>query len=373
MKKNVFFVVSFFLLLAMLAGMTLFLPAKKISENENRELAQMPVLNGDTVLSGEFQEGLSDFLSDQIPGRDFWISLNTNLKKLLGQKEINGVYLGEDGYYFQAFTSDSYSESRKNAGFALFEEFAAMTDASIKILMVPTPGAVLADKLPANAPMYDADALWSDLIAATPSCQVIDLRQLFAKNAEYAQLYYRTDHHWTADGAYLAYTAYCQSVGLEIKPASYFEIKQVSDCFYGTIYSKVLDSAAEPDSVYAPTQLPQITVTYDDGETSDTLYAEEYLSQKDKYAYFFGGNYGKVEITTEAGNGKTLLVIKDSFANSMIPYLLEDYERIVMLDMRYFGGKTTDVMTQYGVTDVLFLYEMTNLLTDIGNFSKILK
>jgi hypothetical protein len=373
MKKNVFFVVSFFLILAIMAGMTLFLPAREMSESEKRPLAQMPVLNGDTVLSGEFQEGLADFLSDQVPGRDRWIALNTGLKKLLGQKKINGVYLGEDGYYFQAFTDSDYSETRKNAGFALFDEFAAETGTSVKIMMVPTPADVLAEKLPANAPMYNADKLWSDLMAAAPGCQVIDLRQRFAHAAKDTQLYYRTDHHWTTQGAYLAYVAYCEAMGVEAKTMEHFALEQVSDGFYGTIYSKVLDSAAKPDSVYAATNLPKVTVTIDDKQVVDSVYFADRLEQKDKYEYFFGGNYGKVEITTDANNGKTLLIVKDSFANSMVPYLLEDYERIVMLDMRFFGGKTRDVVTQYGVTDVLVLYEMTNLLTTMGDFGKILK
>ena len=373
MKKNVFFVVSFFLVLAMLAAMTLFLPARKLSENENRELAQMPVFNADTVLSGEFQNGLADFLSDQIPGRERWIALNTSLKKLLGQKKINGVYLGDDGYYFQAFTDSDYSESRKDAGFELFNEFAQETGTSVKILMVPTPGAVMADKLPANAPMYNADKLWSDLITAASDCEVIDLRQVFAANAKDSQLYYRTDHHWTTQGAYLAYAAYCEAMGVEAKPLTYFGLEQVSESFYGTIYSKVLDSAAKPDSVYAATNLPEVTVTIDDKTVMDSVYVAESLNQKDKYEYFFGGNYGKVEITTEANNGKTLVIIKDSFANSLVPYMLEDYERIIMLDMRYFGGKTRDLIAQNGVTDVLIVYEMTNLLTGIGDFSKLLK
>jgi len=373
MRKYVFFVVSFFLILAMLAGMTLLLPPRAMSENENRELAQMPVLNGDTVLNGEFQEGISDFLSDQIPGRDLWIGVNTAIKKLLGQKKINGVYLGDDGYYFQTFTDADYSESRKDAGFAIFEEFALNIDIPVKILMIPTPALVMADKLPANAPMYDADKLWSDLKNAAPSCDLIDLRQMFADAAKNTQLYYRTDHHWTADGAYLAYTAYCKSVGITPKSLEEFALAQVSDEFYGTIYSKVLDSAAKPDSVYAPTNLPDVTVTIDGETVRDSIYAQEFLSKKDKYAYFFGGNYGKVEITTGVENGKTLLMVKDSFANSLIPYLLGDYEKIIMLDMRYFSGKTSDELVFGGVTDVLFVYEMTNLLTNIGNFSKILK
>jgi hypothetical protein len=227
---------------------------------------------------------------------------------------------------------------------------------------VPTPGAVLKDKLPANAPIYDDDAMWQALQQAVPDCGFIDLRDHFVKSRQ--QLYYRTDHHWTAEGAYLAYTVFCENRGLPVRTPEEFGITKVSDSFLGTIYSKTLDSAARPEEIWAAKNLPKVLVTFDGKVVTNSVYAPEYLNKKDQYAYFFGGNYGKIEISTEANNGKTLVVIKDSFANSFVPYLLNDYERIVMLDLRYFAGSVQAEIP--AGADVLFLYEMTNLLTDTG-------
>ena len=206
--------------------------------------------------------------------------------------------------------------------------------------------------------------MWQLLQSATPSCGFIDLRETF--DAAQEQLYYRTDHHWTAYGAYEAYEAYCTARGITPKPMADFGVEQVSDDFYGTIYSKTLDAAAKPDVIHAPQNLPKVTVTVDGAAVKDSLYAPEYLEEKDQYAYFFGGNFGTVEVKTEAGNGKHLLLIKDSFANSFVPYLLEEYETITMVDLRYFSGNVTMLAQQCGATEVLFLYEMTNLLTDNG-------
>jgi len=242
MKKPIVFVVLYFVILGLFASMTFLLPATAFSPNENRYLTQMPAISGDTVLSGEFQEQLSEFLSDQIPGRDLWIRTNTAIKKLLGKKEINGVYLGADGYYFQKFTDDSFEAKRVAAVFSLIEQFGKKQQIPMELMIVPTPGAVLSDKLPANAPFYDADKMWQQLQNATPSCGLIDLRQSFAASAE--QLYYRTDHHWTAMGAYEAYKAYCAKLGLEARSLQDFGLTKVSDDFYGTIYSKTLDAAA---------------------------------------------------------------------------------------------------------------------------------
>jgi hypothetical protein len=192
----------FILVMAILAGFavaTFAMPAKTFSPNENRNLAQFPETNMDTILAGDFQNGLSDYLSDQVPGRDFWIRVNTAIKKFQGKKEINGVYLGADGYYFQKFTDDSFEAKRVGAVFALIEQFAKKQQAPVELMIVPTPGAVLSHKLPANAPFYAADKMWQQLQSATPSCGFTDLRQSFAASDQ--QLYYRTDHHWTAFGA----------------------------------------------------------------------------------------------------------------------------------------------------------------------------
>lgn len=364
MKSQKLFCVLFFVVLGLFALLTVCLPATEFSPNENRNLAQFPELTVDTLLSGEFQSGLADFLSDQIPGREFWIRANTGIKKWLGKTEINGVYFGDDGYYFQQFTEESYDPARKAAIFSLLNQFAGKVDAKVNILMVPTPAAVLSGKLPTNAPMYDADAMWESLKTATPNCGFIDLRQSFAASGE--QLYYRTDHHWTNAGAYLAYTEFCKAMGLDAKPIASFGVQQVSDSFLGTIYSKTLDGSAQAEAIFAPQELPKLTVTFDGGKTADSIYAEEFLAKKDQYAYFFGGNWGRVDIDTGVDNGKSIVIIKDSFANSFVPYLLGEYEQITMLDLRYFAGNVQQTVADTGADEVLFLYEMTNLLTDTG-------
>lgn len=363
MKKNVVFVILFFTVLGLFSLLTFLLPAKQSSDNENRVLAQAPEVTMDAVLNGQFQSDLVNFLSDQIPGRELWIRGNTTIKKLLGKTEINGVYLGKDGYLFQQFTEDSYSAKRRDTLFALIGNFAEKQSVPVTVMPVPTPSVVLVDKLPANAPIYDADNAWNRLQASVGQEHFIDLREAFL-NAD-GQLFYRTDHHWTTQGAYLAYEAYCNARGITPKPLSEFALTAVSDQFYGTIYSKTLDSSIKPDTISATKRLPSLQVKFDGKEVSG-IYFEEKLSEKDKYAYFFGGNPGMVEIKTDVQNGKRLLILKDSFANCMVPYLLGEYEEIVMLDLRYYNDKVSQVMEQSQITEVLFLYEMTNLLTDTG-------
>lgn len=363
MKRNrTLFLGLFFIPLMLLALLTFLLPAKPFSANENRPLSQMPVLSASNLKAGSAQSDLSDFLSDQVPFRDFWLGVNTAIKKATWRTEINDIYLGDEHYYFQQFTDESFSVTRMEAFFQMMDEFIREQNIPATVMLVPSPGTVLSEKLPANAPYYDAQTVF-EAAEDSLSGSVVDLRSIFSAAKNNTQLYYRTDHHWTSHAAYLAYQEYCTTVGLQ--PTSY-TLKQASDDFYGTLYSKVLDIAAQPDSIYAPADLPEVKVEYEDGTITDSPFHQDKLSEKDQYTYFFGGNYGMVKIKTQAQTEEKLLIIKDSFANCFVPYLLMDYNEIIMLDLRYFGGSVQEVIQQNDVSQILFLYEMSNLLTDTG-------
>lgn len=359
-KRRSRFIGLLFLSLWLLAVATILLPPRAFSPNENRYLTQRPEISVEAVQTGQFQEDLSSFLSDQIPFRSSWIRVNTAVKKLMGRKEINGIYLGKDQHYFQKFTDDSYSASRMRSVFRMIDAFVQQQNIPTQVMLVPSPGTVNADLLPKNAPYYNADVVYATAEQML-SCPVIDLRETFGQSEE--ELYYRTDHHWTTRGAQIAYEQYCKAVGLEPRVQI---LHQVSENFRGTLDSKVLAPIRPKDSIQALLNLPQVTVTFDDGTVSDTPYRREKLTEKDQYAFFFGGNWGKVTIDTGAASGKKLLVIKDSFANSFVPFLFEDYSQIVMLDLRYYKESVADVIAEQGTDQLLVLYETSNFLTDNG-------
>ncbi len=360
-KRRSRFIVLLFLSLWLLAAATIALPVREFSPNENRYLAQRPEISFKAIRTGDFQNHLSEFLSDQIPFRSGWIRVNTTVKKLMGRREINGIYLGKGHHYFQKFTDDSYSAGRMRSVFQMMDTFIQEQKIPTQVMLVPSPGSVYKDRLPRNAPYYDEERVYSTAKQML-SCPVIDLRETFAQAGE-GELYYRTDHHWTTQGAEIAYEQYCNAVGLTPRM---HPLTAVSEKFRGTLDSKVLDPFAPKDTISAWTDLPSVTITFDDDKTTDTPYFQEKLQEKDQYAYFFGGNWGKVTIDTGAASGKKLLVIKDSFANSFVPFLFEDYSQIIMLDLRYFHGNVADVIAQQGSSELLFLYETSNFLTDNG-------
>ena len=106
-------------------------------------------------------------------------------------------------------------------------------------------------------------------------------------------------------------------------------------------------------------------MTYDGGKTvRESLYDPSYLEGRDKYAYFLGGNHPLTEITTSVRNGRHLLVIKDSYAHALVPFLTAHYETIDMVDLRYFKEDLAAWMGDRGITDVLVLYNASTFASD---------
>lgn len=370
MKRiKVYFIVIVFAALA-LPGLIVWLSSDKTySENENRVLQTRPEIAADKILSGELQDELTDFSSDQFVARDFWTETATRVKKLIGYKDIGGVFFGKDHYYFEKIEDKDISRSRYSQNVAFINRFIQSHDnLDSAVMLVPSPGIILSDKLPDGAELYNAAGMYAQAESMLKGTKFIDLRSALKDHAS-DYIYYRTDHHWTARGAYIAYQQYCEAKDLTVRKYEDFDMVGVSKDFYGTLYSKALDPAAVPDEIECPDNLPKVKVTYE-GKEHDSIYVNEKLKTKDKYGVFFGGNYGEVVIDTQADNNKCLLVMKDSFANSMIPYLLNDYSRIVMVDLRYFRGSLEDEINNNNVTDLLFLYEMSDFAED-GNMYKL--
>jgi hypothetical protein len=137
----------------------------------------------------------------------------------------------------------------------------------------------------------------------------------------------------------------------------------LTDDFMGTLYSKVLLDM-EGDTIKVPSDsldLP-MEVTIED-ETYDSIYFMDRLENKDKYEVFFGGNYEKVEIVNEeagAGNKPRLLIVKDSYANSFVPFIMKDFSLITMVDTRYFRESVKDLALDGEYDEVLVLYSVSN-------------
>ena len=341
---------------------------RAFSPLENRNLQQRPALTARDLLSGRFESRFDRYISDQFPLRDDWVALKSTLDRLSGQTKSNGVFLGGDGCLIQDFKAPPEADYRRTAD-ALTAFLDRHEDLAEYVMVVPTAVTVLADRLPSLADAGDEggyiDRLEEDL-SETPAT-FVDLRPVFFEARGDTQLYYRTDHHWTSDGARLAYLALARAANLPTDTGC-FERRLLASGFQGTLsaVSGFRMNDSEDLWGYVPgDDAPQLVATWvGENRRSASLYAEECLDTRDRYAVFLGGNFPEIRIETTVANGRTLLVLKDSYANCMIPLLTLGYQKLVVVDPRYFTGDLEVLMAAEGVNEVLVLYNAETLAED---------
>lgn len=350
-----------------LSACLLIMPKKEFSENENRYLEKMPEFSVKTVLGGEYTESLGDWLADHFPMRDFFMGLKTGAEMAGGRREINHIYIAKDDYLIEPYAEPQNTE-RIIDTFVRFYEKINDKDVAVSLMLVPTAVTVYGGRLPAYAPPSNQTETAREIYGATGIPAVDCSGKLLAASEE--QLYYRTDHHWTTAGAYCGYLAYCEEKGILPVARETLDSNIVTDEFAGTLYSKVNDYSHKKDEITIFTNpADELAVTYPDtGEVSDSLYNFDYLSQKDKYSMFLNNIHPLVEIENKrASSDAVLMLIKDSYANSMVPFLAHHYKKIYVFDTRYYKEGPSAFLAEHGeVTDVLLLYNMNTLDNDSG-------
>lgn len=345
-------------------------PIKYYSENENRYLRAFPEVKVDEVFSGNYQKRFEEAFSDQLEGRDFFMKTSTAIKLFLGLKETNEVYFGKNGYLFARIRKREINQKQYLKNLRYAEYIGQKYPQKTSLILVPSPAVILSSFLPSDAPYYDASGMYQEASTILKHTKDIDVYTQIEQYAKQDQVYFKTDHHWTLLGAYAAYVSYCDQTKQQKHTYSYFSPKKISDSFYGSMYSKALTPVAKPDDLYAAVNVPQAEVICD-GESKKGIYDVEKLVKKDKYAYFFGGNFGETKITSHNAGTKKMLVIKDSFANSFVPFFMEDYGEITMLDLRYYQGSVLEKIAEGNYDQILILYEMSNFANDTY-FQKII-
>ena len=322
-----------------------------------------------TIKNGEFQKKYEAYLSDQFPGRDGWVQLQTGVSRLFGKRESNGVYFGKEHYLLEKYTEEDFEAERMQTNLEALADFAkhASERADVKVMMVPTKTWVLQEKLPSFAPTYDEQIFYDALerqFGKSGSEILIPVEQVLQAHSD-EEIYYYTDHHWTTLGAWYGYGAYVEATGGNLENVlEKHDFELVCSDFYGTSYAKV-NQAAQSDEIYVYEPKETLTVAYNMGEkTTDSLFEMEHLDSKDQYRVFTGGNQAVLEIAGGTKNGKTLFVIKDSFANCMLPFLVEDFEKVVVVDLRQLNIGCSQLMDMFEPTDVLILYNTAQFAKD---------
>lgn len=336
-------------------------PKRVESELERRKLAQFPDFSFSSLVKNEWTAKYGEYTKDQVIVRDSWLKAQSLCESLLFQKEeIGGAMIGKnDALFTKMFALTPTEEKLLQKNTTLVQQFIEKFPGQVTFLLAPSSSVINAEELPANTPMLDENARLDGIFSTVSEADSLDLRDSFTAAKDDVQLYYDTDHHWTSYGAYLAYQQFCQLRGLTPMEVTESDYTIVPD-FYGTTYSKALYWKSKPDSI-AYLDLPNAMTVWNVSPTFEltenftaTMYDKSKLEQGDKYAMFLYGNNG---YSTIEGDGEgSILVVKDSYANSFIPYLTANYARIGVIDPRGFGLSVADFAQQEGYDEVLLLF-----------------
>lgn len=359
--------VIFMVLLLGLAGKEALSHQRTYSPVEKRELQTRPEISITKVLDGRFQKKYESYLRDQFPGRDHWVSFQTDMELFMGKNEIHNVYIGKNHYLLEHYTEKEFDPQQISKNLQALEKFVgkAKQNADVHVMMVPTKSWVLREKLPAFAPHYKEQKFYDALQQKLEKEDVLISVEPVLDAHKEEEIYYRTDHHWTTLGAWYAYEQYTKAVGGDLQRAQgKKKFRCISKDFYGTTYAKI-NYARQADKIEIYEPADKLRVVYNMGEKkTKTLYDVSFLKTVDQYSVFTGGNQAVLEITGGIKNGKTLLLIKDSFANSILPFLAEDYEKLVVVDLRQLNVSGDRLLEMFSPTDILILYNSAQFAQD---------
>ncbi len=348
------------------------IPDKKNSDEENRVLQQLPSFSVSAYKEGRFESKIEDYASDQFILRNGFIRLKTAADTALGGLESNGVYRCRDSYLMEDITVPTKDVKESNtSALTAFKE--ANPDLKMYFLLAPNAANILSDKLPVAVSTANQNKYMDDFFETVESLGItpIDVRDTFKDAKKDTQLYYRTDHHWTTDGAYLAF-GQVNSV-MELGNKVTYTDYAVKNDFRGTLASKsgFVNGMDDAIKIYLPAEdsegYENSVIYYSDTKEKTTqFYQVDSLDTKDAYTVFGGSNHPMYTVRTPLDTDRHLLLIKDSYANSMVPFLSQCFSEIVVVDPRYFYDNIQDIISSESITDVLFLYNANTFFADMS-------
>ena len=381
-------VIAAFLAFLVIFGVLLFvLPQKDFSEQENRDLQKFPALSSpssgsfaerlgegkflDRYFSGKFSEEFSDFCADQFPARDFFIGVKSTAELLLGKGENNGVLLGRNGYLITKMedSGEKYVNTNAKAVKAFAERMQA-ENVPVTLAAAGRTADIMTGCYPAlydtTLPAQPWSLLNSAMAETGENLTYLDLRPTLTAHAEAGeQVMYRTDHHWTTYGAYLAYCDILRSWDMEPMPLDFFTRETASDAFYGTAWRTAGIKWVKPDAIeffrYPGDEDYTLTVVGKDA-TFAGFYDRSYLEVTDKYSAVLSGNQAYETVKkNDSAPRETLLLIKDSFGHSLAPFLAYHFD-LEIVDLRYYKQPVVTLAKETGCDRALILYNMASLV-----------
>ena len=365
-KERIIFVIIFIIIFAVMSLGYIIIEPKEYSSSEKRQLAKFPEFSIENIKTGNFMKDYEEYIDDHVLFRDNWISLSSYFNILLGNKELNGVIIGDN----QLFNKFEYTDKDKevidkNIGF--INKFVENNDAYF--MLIPTTELVVSDKLPKFYNSVNQDNIIKEIYSNVDINTIDVAKSLFENKLNMDNVYYKTDPHWTIQGSYYGYLALCESLGIEAIHYSETDYTIIKNDYKGTIYNKinVLNLNDKLYKLNLPENIEiEVIINEDDSKVYDNLYFEEYLDSIDNYSVYLGGNNSITRVKSNIVPKRKLLMIKDSFSHTLIPYLINHYSEIVMIDFRYYTMGLSNMIEKEKFDDIVIIYNLNNFKSDKG-------
>ena len=346
MKLNKILFITVSVIVISFLGIFIFSPKKDFSEVENRYLQEFDI------------NELDKYMSDHFPFRSGLVKIKNKVEVLMGKNLINGIYVGSDDYLIPKMVTS------ENRDYLIKSINNFSKDHEVDVLIAPDSIAVNDDKINnklSDSQKEEIEYIYSELKYSN-NYNIIDCLK---KHNKENQMYYKTDHHWTSYGAFYAYQEYLSKKGMESISIDEFEVKKVSDDFLGTSSSLALGLAKKEDMYILDKDVDvEVNYVYEEIKTN-SLYNYDYLNKKDKYAMFLDNNHGLITIkNNDINDGSNLLLIKNSYANSFVPFIINHYENVHVIDLRYFGDSISKYVEDNKMDNILILYNLNNFYSD---------
>lgn len=396
-------IVFFMLVIFTLFTINLLIPKKaSVSEIEKRALELKPVLSLSSIFGGRYFVQYEDYFTDHFVWRDQlveWSGLLKKSKGILGEEDIrlvvsrnnnmqssmNSPVNEEEAVPAMSSHAEEQEESSeeemvgqylvyKDNAYLLYyfnpeaakryagalNEFQQRVDAEqlrVYSLLVPSKIEFVGEEKLKKLTMPQKAAV--DLVKETLQESITPV-DAYSKLEEHKEeyIYFRSDHHWTALGAYYAYEAFAEAAGYTMIPLAQYDTEEYPG-FLGTSYAATLSTAMKrnPDvlTLYKPSVSSTLTVSDGESFIRRELFDKQYSEKDEKYSTFLGGDFGYGILRTKSGTNRVLMVIKDSYANALIPFLIPHYKEIHIIDPRYYTGNIVRAAKEAKADEVLFL------------------
>lgn len=390
--------IMLFVGLLTIGGIASLVPKKEaISEIENRKLTPMPIYTDSALWTGEYFRQLDLYYSDNFPLRNKWINVSGDFRAKIGfqsseikmyeptndaeanektdttkkEEVVTDGPLPDDGAVGEVkkrvFVFKNRAFEMFGGGPAMGKSYANVINSYNKAL----PGVQIYNLIIPVALEFEITEKYAKLQKPNrPAIENIynsldsNIKKVWAideirkHRSEY--IYFNTDHHWTSLGAYYAYRAFCETAGFA--PVSLDTIPfKTKPSFLGSLYRLTRDAGLKenPDSVRYYL-FPDSLRFYIGSSNSITYWAKsrmygEGASGANSYSVFLQGDLPIVKMETQHLNGRKIAIVKESYGNAFAPYLINNYEKVVVVDQRYYTGDFMAMLKKEGINELLFI------------------